>query len=103
LGLSRDGSPFLFGRPRLRFGLDWASGQTLNKEKMGNASGKDRRGKNLIEYLKEAQCAVQVRAIKGAAENQKSEGASSYTGVGRTLVSTLCRMRPMTRMASRTT
>jgi hypothetical protein len=34
---------------RLRFGLDWASSRTLNKEKMGNALGKYRSGKSLIE------------------------------------------------------
>jgi hypothetical protein len=66
--------------------LDWASGQTLNKEKMGNALGKDRRGKNLIECLKEARRTVQVRAIKGVAENQKPESTGSNSGDRNVLV-----------------
>jgi len=34
-------------------------------------------------WLEEARRAVQARAIEGVVENQKSESASSYTGVGR--------------------
>jgi hypothetical protein len=48
---------------------------------MGNASGKDRRGKNLIECLKEARRAVQARAIQGVAENQESQSSGSDAGI----------------------